>query len=90
MVSSRNGRKYTLTLIGLFLITAVTCTSIKFAVIQGVLPTFIGGILGVLGLYHGANVGTKYVAGKQQEVIVSSPEGAKVEEVEEEVEEGQE
>ena len=57
-------RKFILTLMGLILITLLTILSGWLPVIPTVLPTFVGGMLGILSLYFAGNVGNKYIVGK--------------------------
>ena len=58
-----SSRKFLLTILGLLLITVVTMATIKFPAVAAVLPTFIGGILGVLSLYFAGNVVAKNIVG---------------------------
>ena len=60
---SLSSRKFLLTILGLLLITVVTMTTVKFPAVAAVLPTFIGGILGVLSLYFAGNVVAKQITG---------------------------
>ena len=62
--SSYSSRKFLLTLIGLILISIFTAGAAKNPSLEGILPTFIGGILGTLSLYFGANIGAKWTIGK--------------------------
>ena len=57
-------RKFILTIVALMLVTGISTASIWYPGIQAVLPSFIGGILGILSLYFGGNVASKYVNGK--------------------------
>lgn len=61
---SIKSRKFLLTLLALSLVTIVTLLTIKYATLVAILPTFIGGILGVLSLYFTGNIITKHVVGK--------------------------
>jgi len=67
-VDYKNGayksRKFTLTLLGVILITLLAAAGIWYPTVPAVYPTFIGGILGVLSLYFTGNVMNKYVVGK--------------------------
>ena len=65
-----SSRKFLLTLIGLVLVTIFSLMSIWYMPIAGLLPTFIAGILGVLGLYFGGNVANKFVVGKPETLEV--------------------
>lgn len=59
-----SGRKYLLALISLGLLTAMTIAAIWVPKIEGLLSTFITGMVSVLGLYYTGNVANKYVIGK--------------------------
>jgi hypothetical protein len=68
-------RKFFLTIGCIVVVTTVSLLGIWFPAIEAILPTFIGGVLGILGLYFGGNVGAKWVIGKtvaqtQQDVQV--------------------
>lgn len=62
---SRDGgfksRKFILTLVSLVLVSLGGLAACKWSVFQPMYSTFVGGILGALGIYFGANVGTKHV-----------------------------
>jgi len=60
-------RKFFLTMFGLCLITLMTLLAGKHVALAALLTTFIGGILGVLGLYFSGNVSQKWVMSKAQE-----------------------
>lgn len=57
-------RKFLLTISTLILITAMAVFGMYVPSIQGVFPTYIGGILGILSLYFTGNVMTKWVVNK--------------------------
>jgi len=57
-------RKFVLTCISLATVTVVSVLGAWLTGIQAVLPTLIGGILGVLSLYFTGNIVNKYVVGK--------------------------
>lgn len=59
-------RKFLLTIISIMLITLMSYLGIESPTVQGILPIFNGGILGVLGLYFAGNVGAAYVKGKNK------------------------
>jgi len=61
---SYGSRKFILTLLGLFLVTALAAMGAFFPAVPAILPTFVGGVLGVLSLYFTGNVVNKYVVGK--------------------------
>lgn len=63
---SWRSRKFMLANFCLLLISAITVFSVWFVSLHAILPSFIGGILGVLSLYYGGNVGSKFVIGKTQ------------------------
>lgn len=70
-------RKFVLTTIGLVLITVVTIMGTFFPTLPSIMPTFTGGILGVLSLYFTGNVVNKWVVGKtltQQENDEGEPD----------------
>lgn len=55
----KRSRKYKLAQLAILLITCVALLGVKYAAVSAVLPTFVGGILGVLGLYFSGNVAQK-------------------------------
>lgn len=63
---SFGSRKFLLTLLGLSIVTIVTVLAVKSPAVAAVLPTFVGGILGVLSLYFTGNIMTKHVIGRHQ------------------------
>ena len=65
MSGTYKSRKFILALIAVILVTIVSVLSIWATVIPSILPSFIGGILGILSLYYAGNVSQKYVVGKQ-------------------------
>jgi hypothetical protein len=72
---SYDSRKFLLTLVGTILVTGF---AIGAGFLQGwreVLPTFIGGVLGVLGLYFGVNVANKAVIGSiaTKQLAINTP-----------------
>ena len=52
-------RKFIMTLISLVLLTGMTVLTLKYPLIEKVFPTFMSGILGVLGLYLTGNEAQK-------------------------------
>lgn len=66
MTNTYRSRKFVLALVAIILITGVSVASIWLASVAGILPTFIGGILGVLSVYYGGNIANKFVVGKTQ------------------------
>jgi len=65
-VSAYKSRKFILTLLGLFIISAMTLLGIVFPAILAFMPSFISGIIGVLSLYFIGNVVNKHVVGNIQ------------------------
>ena len=68
-------RKFILTILGLLLITLVALVGIKYQAIEGVYPTFMGGVMGILGLYFSGNVVNKHVIGNQQVKMEAAKNG---------------
>lgn len=68
-------RKFVLTLIGLLIITGVSVVGIWYPTVTAVLPTFVGGILGVLSLYFTGNVMNKFVIGKTAAALQKKNDG---------------
>lgn len=62
-------RKFVITILALCLITGVSVLSLWFPTSVALLPTFIGGIIGVTTLYMSGNVANKFVVGKQLAAI---------------------
>jgi hypothetical protein len=54
-------RKFALTIFGTLLATFMGLISAEIPAIAGVYSTFIGGLIGVLGLYFGSNIGQKWI-----------------------------
>lgn len=57
-------RKFLLSVLAMMVISLMSYFSIQSPAVQGILPTFVGGVLGVLGLYFTGNVANKHVVGK--------------------------
>jgi len=72
-------RKFLLTLFSLLLISAFSLLSIKYTIIQSLLSIFISGVLGILSLYFGGNITSKWVNNKfpLTELIINKKEGGK-------------
>lgn len=68
-------RKFVLTLLGLILLTGVSLCALKFPPVVAVLPTFTGGIIGVLSLYFTGNVMAKHVNGSTQAKLIRANNG---------------
>lgn len=58
-----DSRKFVLTIVGTALITAYSVAAAWVPAMAGILPAFIGGLMGILGLYFGVNVANKLVMG---------------------------
>ena len=71
---SYRSRKFFLTLLSFIIIIIMTLLCLKYEPLIGVLPTFIGGILGVLSVYFTGNVAAKFVL-KKTEIVGDQPEG---------------
>ena len=63
--SMLTSRKFSLTIFGALLATFMGILCSQMPTIAGIYPTFIGGLIGVLGLYFGSNVGQKWVEKNQ-------------------------
>ena len=70
----KQSRKYKLAQLAILLITVVALLGVKYAAISTVLPSFVGGILGVLGLYFTGNVTQKVFV---KPIEPTPPEGEK-------------
>ena len=57
-------RKFTLTIISLCILIAMTIASQYMSIVQGLYPTFVGGLLGILSSYFCGNIAHKYVINK--------------------------
>jgi hypothetical protein len=78
-------RKFILALVALFLITGVSVLACFNSAVQVNLTAFIGGIIGILTVYSGANVAAQHVAGKTDTTEEKKPNETKPEEKEGEV-----
>lgn len=58
-------RKFLLAIISIMLLTLMSYLGISSPAVQGILPSFNSGLLGVLGLYFAGNVVNKHIVGKQ-------------------------
>jgi len=67
-------RKFLLTVFSIILLTIVSLAGIIYPAVAAILPTFIGGLLGILSLYFTGNLMNKYVAGKNVKNL-QEPEG---------------
>ncbi len=61
---SSRSRKFLLTIGALVLITIFGLIGIRYSSIEGIYPTFIGGVIGIVSIYLTGNVASKYVVGK--------------------------
>lgn len=57
-------RKFMLTIFAIILLTIIALAGIIYPAVVAILPTFVGGLLGILSLYFTGNVVNKYVTGK--------------------------
>lgn len=57
-------RKFILTIVCIVLLIGMTILCGLVKVLQPMFATFVGGLLGILGLYFGGNVANKYAIGK--------------------------
>jgi len=62
--TSYRSRKFFLTILSVLILVLFSLMSIWFTAIAAILPSFIGGLLGILSLYFTGNVANKYVLGK--------------------------
>ncbi len=58
-------RKFVTTIAGLLLVSAVFFSTVWLPMLVGLYPTYVGAVIGILGVYMGGNVANKYVVGKQ-------------------------
>lgn len=74
---SYDSRKFILTIVGTVLITAFSIVAGFIKALPPILPTFIGGVLGVLSLYFGVNVVNKAIVGNiaTKQLAITSPTG---------------
>ena len=72
-------RKFVLALLSLLAVTAVTVGTAWIKELAAVLPTFIGGVLGVLSAYYTGNVAAAHVAAKAEAAKATVPTEAKKE-----------
>jgi hypothetical protein len=61
---SYSSRKFVLALVCLTVITIVSLLTIYSTAIAPILPSFIGGIIGVLTVYLGGNIANAHIQGK--------------------------
>jgi len=61
-------RKFLMTFFCLFLLVTMCLLFLKYPTLENILPTFVSGLLGILGLYLGGNVAQK-VFTKDKEVV---------------------
>lgn len=59
-------RKFIATMVGLILVSLGALATVWLPILVGLYPTYVGAVIGVLGLYMGGNIVNKYVVGKQQ------------------------
>lgn len=56
-------RKFLLTLVCILLLSGVSLSGVLFPAIVAILPTFVGGLLGIVSLYFTGNIMNKFVVG---------------------------
>lgn len=71
---SYSSRKFILTIFTIILLTTVSLAGIIYPAVVAILPTFVGGLLGILSLYFTGNVVNKYVAGKNLQNLTETGE----------------
>lgn len=64
METGYRSRKFFLTILSVLILVLFSLMSIWFTAVAAILPSFIGGLLGILSLYFTGNVANKYVLGK--------------------------
>jgi len=64
METGYRSRKFFLTILSVLVLVLFSLMSIWFTAVAAILPSFIGGLLGILSLYFTGNVANKYVLGK--------------------------
>jgi hypothetical protein len=67
-------RKFLLTILSLAILIGMTILCAKVAAMAALYPTFVGGLLGILGLYFGGNVAHRYATGKAVGYMEANPE----------------
>jgi len=72
-----SSRKFYLSIGALLIIIFLTLIGLWSPTMIGLLPTSIGGILGVLGLYFAGNITAAHVANKYLNSMISKPEEVK-------------
>ena len=63
-------RKLLLCILGIVIITGITCLSILYPTLSNVLPTFSGSIIAIISLYLTGNITNKYVINKTQPTLL--------------------
>ena len=86
-LSQLASRKFTLAIIAMMLLTGTSIASVWSPTLSSMMPTFIGGLLGILGLYFTGNVGQKVVESKVDALIALQKQS--VDTTEDEDEEGE-
>jgi hypothetical protein len=72
-------RKFILTIIALVLLVGMGVLPVFLPAAAGSYPTFIGGLIGILGLYFSGNVANKFVVGKSTVEFHNGPATVKEE-----------
>ncbi len=61
---TKNGRKYRMTQLGILVLLVGFGASTLNPVLATLYPQLVTGVLGLIVIYHGGNVGNKWVVGK--------------------------
>jgi hypothetical protein len=72
---SFGSRKFVMAIFAIILLTSIALAGIIYPAVVAILPTFVGGLLGILSLYFTGNVVNKYVTGKNLQNLTET-EGA--------------
>jgi len=80
-------RKFILALVALTLLVTLAIVSNWIPSITGLFSVIVSGIVGILGVYFGANVTSEFAVNRSQKALEKTPPPAKVEETSEEEDE---
>jgi len=72
---SFGSRKFIMAIFAIIILTSLALAGMIYPAVAAILPTFVGGLLGILSLYFTGNVVNKYVTGKNLKNL-SETEGA--------------
>lgn len=61
---SYSSRKFIMAIFAIVILTSLALAGMIYPAVAAILPTFVGGLLGILSLYFTGNVVNKYVTGK--------------------------